>query len=552
VPEERRLAHVALTLDGRPLPPDMYGTLSLVSVEESVHLPDAFVIRFADPHFELFDRMMFKLGSALDIAFSGEGPLTTVTRGEITAVSVEQGPQGFHELVLHGMDVTHRLAKVPKTRSFQQQTDSDIARQIVSDYGFRQDIDSTPEVYDYVLQSNQTDYAFLRERGNRIGFDLWIADRTFFFKPSPNSNTPPPVLRWGQNLQKFKVRFSAAERCDEVTVRGWDPVGKRNLLGRATDGDSGTDIAVAREFADAARSAFGRVTRTSGRYPVSTQREADNVARSLLLKCSGDEVIARGQAEGDPLLAAGATVTIESMGQKLSGRYRVTSVEHVYGAGSPYLTRFVCGGKEPGQLAELLSDAGGATSGKANGWAGLVVGVVTNNEDPNRLGRVRVKFPTLSDSDESAWAKVTAPGAGANRGIDCTPEVGDEVLVGFEHNDVRRPVILGGFWNSSDPPPDGAAAGGHVARRSWTSRNGHRVELSDEESEGSIAITLGDATSKLSLSRSASQLKGEQRLTVEGRDIEVKAVSRISLKAPSIEIQADGAVKITGRPITLN
>jgi phage protein D/phage baseplate assembly protein gpV len=550
VAEEKRLAHVDVKLDGSPLKPELYEALTLISVEESVQLPDSFMLRFADPHFKLFDQSLFTFGSALDIAFSGEGPLMTVTRGEITGISVEQGAGGLHELVLQGMDVTHRLAKGPKTRSFQQQTDADIAAGIISEYGFKQDIDSTSEVYDYVLQSNQTDYAFLRERAERVGFDLWIADRTFYFKPSPQSKSRP-VLRWGENLHTFKVRFSATERCDEVMVRGWDPVAKQNVLGRAAEGDLGTSIKVAKDLAEAARSAFGTVTRTSGRYPVTTQREADNLARSLFLKCSGDQVIARGEADGDPRIAAGATVTVESMGTKLSGDYRITSVEHIYGGASSYVTRFVCGGKEPGQLTELLSQAGGS-SAKGNGWAGLVVGVVTNNDDSDKLGRVRVKFPTLNDSDESAWAKVVAPGAGAKRGMECTPEVGDEVLVGFEHNDVRRPVVLGGLWNRNDPPPDEVTQGGQVMKRNWTSRNGHRLELSDDDSEGSISLTLGDSSSKVSLSKSQCQFTGETKLTVEGQDVEIKGLTKISLKAPIIEIKADGEVKVAGAIIRLN
>jgi phage protein D/phage baseplate assembly protein gpV len=552
VPEERRLAQVALTVNGKPLPAESYDVLTSIWVEESAQLPDAFVVRFADPNFELFDRMEFTFGSKLDIAFSGEGSLTTVTHGEVTAVSVEQGPTGLHELVLQGMDATHRLAKSLKTRSFQQVTDADIASQIAGEYSLTCDVDPTGEIYEYVLQSNLSDYAFLKQRADRIGFDMWIAEGSFHFKPSPASAAAVPVLRWGENLRKFKVRFSAAERCDEVTVRGWDPVAKRTVLGRATEGDTGTGVAVAKELADAARSAFGRVSRFSGHYPVATQREAENMARSLLLKCSGDEVIARGEAQGDPLIAAGATVTVENMGQRLSGTYRVTSVEHLYGTTTEYLTRFVCGGKEPGRLAELLTGAGSGGSVKGNGWGSLVVGIVTNSQDPDKLGRVRVKYPTLNDSDESAWAKVVAPGAGAKRGLECLPEVGDEVLVGFEHDDVRRPVVFGGLWNTNDAPPDDAIKDGQVAKRTWTSRNGHRIELSDDESEGAVHVTLGDSSSALTLKRSESQVTGEQKLAVEGQDVVISARGSLSLKAPKIDIEAAGEVKVSGAIIRLN
>ena len=70
------------------------------------------------------------------------------------------------------------------------------------------------------------------------------------------------------------------------------------------------------------------------------------------------------------------------------------------------------------------------------------MGIVTNNKDPEGWGRVKVKFPTLTEEHESNWARVVALGAAKQRGFDCLPEVNDEVLVGFEHGDIHRPYIL--------------------------------------------------------------------------------------------------------------
>ena len=78
---------------------------------------------------------------------------------------------------------------------------------------------------------------------------------------------------------------------------------------------------------------------------------------------------------------------------------------------------------------------------------------MTNNDDTDKLGRVKVKYPTLSDSDESTWARVATPGGGVQRGLQWIPEVGDEVLVGFELGDKTRPMILGGLWSRKDKPP---------------------------------------------------------------------------------------------------
>ncbi len=340
----RRLDGVVLTVDGRPLAPELYPRITQVRVEESVHLPDYFAVRFDDPHFELFDRGTFTLGSRLEIAFRAEGDPTVVTSGEVTAVAVEPGAAGRHELVLTGFDLTHRMAREPKSRSFQRVTDADVAARIAGEYGLDPDVDGTGAVHDYVLQAGETDYAFLRRRAARIGYDVWISERTFHFKRTPRSTATPPRLRYGQNLSTFTVRFSAAERCDEVQIRGWDQLGKDAILGRATETDPGTDAPAAEEMAGAARRAFGRVRRNAGQFPVTDQSEADALASSLLLRASGEEAVLRGEAAGDPLIAAGAKIRVEGVGSRMTGDWRVTGVEHTYGAGRPYLTRFVCGG----------------------------------------------------------------------------------------------------------------------------------------------------------------------------------------------------------------
>src|SRR5256886_10389540 len=457
------------------MPTALYARLMLVHVEESVHLPDSFALHFDDPHFELFDEDRFRLGTRIEIAFRAEDDLVVVTSGEVTAISVEPGTSGRHELVVTGLDLTHRLARGPKTRTFLQMTESDIAGRIAGEYGLDTDIDAVSWAREYVLQAAETDYAFLKRIAGRIGYDLWIAERTFFFKRKAEGRSKPYTVKWGENLTRFSVRFASSEHCDEVVVKAWNPLDKTAITGRSSSGDPGTDAPAADEMAAAARHAFGRITRSTGQLPASSPTEAAALADSLILKASGGAVVLRGEANGNPWLGAGAEVSVQRVGRRLAGKYRVTSVEHVYGTDKPYTTRFVCGGKDAADMADLL---GGASADLARkGWGGLAVGLVTNNDDPDKLGRVKVRFPTLSDSDESTWARVASAGAGAARGMQWLPEVGDEVLVGFELDDKTRPMILGGPWSRKDKPPqpDDPTEGGQRTMLVLASRQNHHA-----------------------------------------------------------------------------
>ncbi len=84
---------------------------------------------------------------------------------------------------------------------------------------------------------------------------------------------------------------------------------------------------------------------------------------------------------------------------------------------------------------------------------GVAAGIVTNNQDPDGLGRVRIRFPWLSDDNETDWARIATMMAGSGRGSFFLPEVGDEVLVAFEHGDINHPFVIGMLWNGVDTPP---------------------------------------------------------------------------------------------------
>jgi uncharacterized protein involved in type VI secretion and phage assembly len=551
MPEQRRLDGVILTVDGSPLRTELYGRLMLVQVEESVQLPDSFALHFDDPHFELFDEDKFRPGTKVEIAFRAEGEPVVVTSGEVTAVAVEPGVSGRHELVVTGLDLTHRMARGGKSRAFTNMTDADIARRISGEYGLDPDIDGTSEVRLHSMQHGETDYAFLRRIAGSIGYDFWITDKKFHFKKKPSARSQAPKLTWGDNLRNFKVRFASVDACDEVVVTAWDPVDKKTITGRANTPDPGTDAPAAAQMASAAKRSFGTVTRKAGQFPAASQSEADARAQALMLKASGGGVILKGECVGNPWIGAGNEVTLDKIGKRLAGKYRVTSVEHTYGADRPYVTRFTCGAKESDGLVDMLGGGGTANRQEHRGWGSLVVGVVTNNDDKESQARVKVKFPTLSE-DESAWARVATIGAGSARGIQWLPEVGDEVLVGFENDDKARPIVLGGLWGRKDKPPEAKSTqDGQVKQRIMASRKNNRIVITDDP-KTSIVIKLGDAECELHLEQSESKLTGEKKLVISAQQIEVKADQKLTLSAQTMEISAKSSLTVSGKPIKLN
>ena len=148
---------------------------------------------------------------------------------------------------------------------------------------------------------------------------------------------------------------------------------------------------------------------------------------------------------------------------------------------------------------------------------GVVVGIVTNIDDPDGQGRVRVKFPWLKDEQESHWARVMSFMAGKERGAVFRPEVDDEVLVLFEHGDMRFPYVIGAVWNGQDEMPSERGADADNNLRIIKSRSGHQIILDD--TDGSEKVTIVDK---------------------EGNSVEMSA-DGIVIKSSSIKIGSENA-----------
>jgi len=179
---------------------------------------------------------------------------------------------------------------------------------------------------------------------------------------------------------------------------------------------------------------------------------------------------------------------------------------------------------------------------------GVVIGIVTNNQDPDNLGRIKVKFPWLSNQDESPWARIASPMAGKNRGLYFLPEVEDEVLVAFEQGDLRFPYILGALWNGQDTPPLNNSGGkNHV--RIIQSRSGHTVRLNDEDGQETIEITDKSGKNQLKIDTASNTitLSSEQDLILRANKGNIKLEA-----GQGVEITSKGSMSLKGQTINLN
>ncbi len=531
--------HFHITLDGTPLAEAAHNAVTEVRVEQALHLPDLCLLRIADDDLRLTDENTLAIGKALKVEIGENRNLKPVFEGEITGVELTPtAPGGAFMLLVRAYDKSHRLHRGKHTRTYIQATDSDIATQLAREAGLRPQVDATSEVYEYLLQDNQSYYRFLLERADRIGYAFWVEGQTLYFKRPGAAEGAPVELKWGETLSDFHVALTVGQQVDEVNVRGWDPKDKKAIVGRATRSQASPRIGETQTGGQVAQQAFGAAKSIAVQRPVATQAEADALAQALFDELNAAFVRAEGETIGNPELRPGKPVQLGNVGQRFGGTYYLTEVIHEIDARQGYRTRFKVSGRQADTLLDLISPRAPET----RPW--VCVGIVTNNQDPDGMGRVKVQFPWLDDQVESTWARVAAPMAGQGRGFYFLPEVNDEVLVAFEQGDVRRPYVLGVLWGGKDGLPsggDGAVSGsGQVVTRMLHTRAGHKIILDD--SDGGGGITLEDKSGNKVVLDATSGAGG---ITLEDKNGN-RLVLDAAANALTIEVQGNFKLKASG------
>lgn len=478
--ESQSLTHFYLYLekDGRPVEaeaPLMRAVLSM-TVENSLHLPDVATLEIYDPQLKWVDSDKLTPGRAIRItarASEKKSEEKPVFEGEIVEIESEFGSSS-HQLIVRAFDRLHRLTRGRHVRSFRNVTDADVVKRLAAEARLETDVTATRRVHRHLFQNNQTNLEFLRERAKALGFLLYVSGKKLCFKPPSDHKEREIELHWGGNLHEFHARMTTIGQVNKVVVRGWDPQSRREITGQSDKGESARKIGEKKQGGAMAKEAFQiQAEHLVANQPVRSQAEADHIAKAVADRQAERFIEADGECRGNPRVVAGATVKLFGLGERFSGSYFVTAATHHYSAERDYNTHFHISGQTPATLLRLLR---GDEDERAMNGFGLIVGIVTDNNDPDGWGRVKVKFPYLTGDYATDWARVVSAGAGRQRGIQFIPEVNDEVLVGFEFGDVHHPYVIGGLWNGKDAPPDKQGAGKIVIADKY----GNSIKLDSE------------------------------------------------------------------------
>lgn len=549
-----------VTIDGTDLDDAVAGRLSGAIVVDRLTAPDMFALVFDDPARTVLADAGLEIGKVVEISTSSRqsSELVPLIKGEVTSIETEFDALGARAVV-RGYDKSHRLAAGRRTATFQGVTYSDIASQIASDTGLQADVDATEGVFDHVFQVNQSNLDFLYGLARLANRDFRVDGDTLVFKrPVASTEGPglgdaetatPDQLVCGENLVEFRARMSAVGQVAKVQVRGWDPGEKKEVVGEKDAVATNAEVQLtAAQLADL----VGGQTLVVVDHAVEDQEAAERLAQERAEQVGSTAFEATGVAVGDPALRAGVAVSVSGVDPSLCGKWVISGSRHEIVNGV-YRTALDFTGRQDRTLFGVLNQGGGGGGGGGGASErvpGVVIAIVDDNADPEQLGRVRLKYPWMGDDAVSYWARIAAPGAGPDSGMVWLPQVGDEVLVAFEHGDTSRPIVVGGLWNGTDAIPFdyGDLDNGKVTYCGWTSRTGHKISIWESQGDASIQLLTANGEVNIVLDDKNKELKVETtgKITFDAQgDVSIKA-------GGSMTLEASGQMTVKGSTIGLN
>ncbi len=516
----------------------------------------------------LYSKVGKEITFQLDNIQSGGATKNFFFKGIITDIRANRDGNSNEVLIISGYSPEIILQGEPTRRSFENKTLRQVVEEVLQPYP--QDVlslssDSQPRdtgVYPYIVQYDESNYNYIARLGTTFSEWFYYDGRKLVFGVPKNS--PATELTHGINLSEVVVVSLIKPAKFHSGYHDY-------LQDKDISADS-TDISIDENLTTQSRSllsASANRFRESGywNYYNSYSLQPDPINQVFKIReqntASGSYRILGTTSEP---LALGSNVHVYGRTKQKSkdddlGEFQVNSCRHNFTSDLNYFSEFQA---SPGVLPI------GPSSAEFNIKTFPESAVVTDNNDPEHLGRVKVRTSWQDNDHTTPWARIVAPHSGDSRGHYFIPEVGDEVLVDYEHGDPQKPIVIGSFYSTNHGPEQAWVTDKNDIKKIRT-RSGHTVEFDDTSGSEKLSIYNGAGSSAGSNSNIISLTLNPVKITIESQgDIELKgknikldaqgslelhAASGVSIKTDSgdaslegsqVSVKADASVKVSG------
>lgn len=454
----------------------------------------------------LGDEVIFTFKSLTGIRLMSKGIIT-----ELSSIDLHGSPVGLH---VTGVSHSIVIDDMKKARTFKDRGMDDIVLGIFAEgpgeFYQRDSIKSTYlQEFKYLVQYNESSFDFLKRLATRYGQWYYFDGMRMQFGQTKNSKT---VLINGASLHSFKIQANMVSH--KISLTGYDYNSGANIQNAATKTSTGSKDS----FASIVGYNQGTVTNaelSNGTYTVNAQNKED-IDEMIKLQTAGNDANSVYYS-GISYFPIGLGQVFTIVNQTVEHELIAIEVIHHSEVHGNYSCEFKA---IPADVA-----APHYTNVHVFAKAESQPAQVKENNDPEGLGRVKVQFYAASGNAVSEWIRMIQPHSGAGKGFYFIPEIGEEVLVGFEGNNVQNPYVIGAQYNGQDK--SGYADSQNNIKAIHT-RSGHLIKFTEDES-----ILIADKNGN------------EILLDTVGGNINITASNTITMNAANIVINASENISAT-------
>ena len=532
------LVYCLLTVDGKEfLRKNSYS----VELNQKTNDHDSFTIVVPDDALDSFKGYVMEnsknlLGKDLTITYWRFGKIRQTFRGIIGKIRNKKDEGGgYGDLHITGFAPSILLESGKDCQSFEEKTLEQIIGEVTADYPqeakVKVETPNTKRTLQYTVQYKESDYKFVRRLAIRHGEFFYYNGENLVF-----GTKVQPIIKLGENIDLIDVELEMRMQAQDFSFTSYDA-----QSGSKKEQDSSS---LKSEFKEspfqsiaviASRKVFKKNPKMHFNHTGISQSTSKELEEAVRLEKERRENLmqVKGRSK-DPELKIGGRAELSDINGKAMETYRIIEIKHCYD-GEDYYNEFV-------GIPDLFNAAPYIDTEAVPKGEEQPARVMDNN-DPMGMGRIRVQFPWQEEKGQKTpWIRLIQPHSGAGKGFHFIPEIGEEVLVGFESGNAEKPFVMGTHYNGSETSGYGTADNSIKAIHT---RSGHILKFTEDESiiltdkSGNIMTfdTVGSnimitAPETMTLNCKNMNINvGENMTTNVGQNISTSAGNNISVTA---------------------
>ncbi|MDF9798786.1 type VI secretion system secreted protein VgrG [Catalinimonas alkaloidigena] len=452
-------------------------------------------------------------------------------KGIVTDIRMTRSQRGERMIFVTAHSPTVYLSGVATTRSFHEMTLADIVNQLLEDVPANMSAKVDPrytENIEYAVQYRETNMQFLQRLADTYGEWLYYDGDEFIFGAQPSSSAIDLLLE--KDLQDMKLSMRVVPV--NFKAKAYDYLKHEVYESRARPGDISDLDTFGNEILNKIEpDAFSGKSLRIPYHEFQSADALDDYVRHEMATRSRDMVVLSGTTDHTQLRVGSViNITGEKANEVDLEKFIITAINHSIDESFSY-----------SNTIQAIPDA--ASSPPDNPRVRIPFceaqqATVIENDDPEGMGRVKVQFKWQDSGSMTPWVRMMQPYAGQSsdlHGFFFTPEIEDEVIVGFINDNPELPYVMGSVFhnNSSNHPKEWHNS--DTNRKVIRTRSGNQIHFVDENDKEEIIITNDDIDSATN----------EIRLSMEGDGkITIMTLGALDIQANSITMNADEDIDI--------